>query len=199
MNIGIDVDGVLSDVADYQLKSGTRFFKKYGYAIIDENAFDVKDIFGCTEEERSKFGWKTIWTYILWYPATDNASKVIRKLKDEGHKIFIITGRVKVTERGLFGWLSRFILKNWLKRRKIPYHDIHFCNEHNAVRDKTVGCEKYNVDIMIEDKPDNIMALSKITKVICYDCGYNRDCGGENIFRARNWDEIYNLIKSFTI
>jgi uncharacterized HAD superfamily protein len=82
MNIGIDVDGVLADVADYQLKIGAPYFKKkYGYDVIDPNAFDVKDIFGCTEEERQKFGWQTIWTYIIKYPARENASQIIRKLQ----------------------------------------------------------------------------------------------------------------------
>jgi uncharacterized HAD superfamily protein len=85
-------------------------------------------------------------------------------------------------------------LKNWLKRRKIPYDDIFFCDEHRSVRDKTRACEKFGIDVMIEDKPENVTALSKTTKVICFGCAYNRGCGGENIARAADWDEIHNMI-----
>jgi uncharacterized HAD superfamily protein len=197
MNIGIDVDGVLSDVLDFQLKIGAAYFKKkYGYDVINPHVYDVKDIFGCTEKERQKFGWeRAVWSYMVCYPAIENASRVIRTLRAEGHKIYIITGRVKVTERGFVGWLSRFILTNWLKRRKIPYDEIFFCDEHHSVRDKTFGCEKYGVDVMVEDKPDNIMALSKLIKIVCFDAAYNRDCAGGNIFRARGWNEVYSLVK----
>jgi len=168
MNIGVDVDGVLTDVVDFQINVGSPYFKKkYGYDIINPNAFDVREIFGCTEEERQKFGWeKTFWHYIIHSPVTANASRIIQKLQSEGHKIYIITGRVFVTQNNFKGWLSRFTLKNWLKRRKIPYDDIFLCDEHNSVRDKTIGCEQYSIDVMIEDKPDNVVALSKITKVI---------------------------------
>jgi len=197
MNIGIDVDGVLSNVLEFQLKIGAPYFKKkYGYEIINPDAYDVKDIFGCTDEERNKFGWVVAaWHYMVRYPAVENASRVIKMLKNEGHKIYIITGRVKVTEKNFAGWLSRFILTNWLKRNKIPYDEIFFCDEHHSVRDKITGCEKYAVDVMVEDKPDNVMGLTKTTKIICFDMPYNRECGGENIIRVRDWNEVYSLIK----
>ena len=195
MTIGIDVDGVLADVSDYQLKIGAKFFmKKYGYGIIDPDAFDVKDIFGCTEQERRKFGWRTIWTYIIRYPARDNASEIICKLKSDGHKICIITGRVFAAKENFFGWLSRSLLKNWLKRRRIPYDEIFYCSEHYSERDKMLGCEKHAVNVMIEDNADNIMALRSCTRVICFDAAYNRDCEGENIARAKDWNEVYRLI-----
>jgi len=208
MNIGVDVDGVLADVADYQLRIGAPYFKeKFGREIIDPDAFDVRDIFGCTEKERMKFGWGTIWTYIIRYPARENASQVIRKLKDEGNRIYIIISRVYTTNpwhfgklfpsptKGLLCLLSRTILKSWLKRRGIPYDGIHYCSEHYA-SDKYSGCRRFSIDMMIEDKAENIIALSKMMKVICYDAPHNRNCEGNNISRAHDWDEVYELIKN---
>ena len=210
MNIGIDVDGVLADVADYQLRVGAPYFKeKFRREIIAPDAFDVRDIYGCTEEERKKFGLDTIWTYIARYPARENASQVIHKFKNEGNKIYLITGRVYVVNpwhfgkpfpsplRGLLCLLSRTILKNWLKRRKIPYDGIHYCSEHYT-SDKYSGCKRFSIDVMIEDKAENIIALSKEIKVICFDAPYNRTCEGENIMRAYNWDEVYELIKGLS-
>ena len=208
MNIGVDVDGVLTDVADYQLKLGVPFFKeKYGYEVVNPDAFDIKDIFGCTDAERRAFGKKTLWTYIFKYPAREEASQVIRKLRHEGHKIFIITSRVFTTtqsrmfcvlpspQESLLCLLSRAFLKNWLWRRKIPFDGIFFCSDQNAV-DKYLACKKCGADIIVEDKAENIMALSKITKVICFDAAYNRDCEGENISRVTDWGEVYRLIST---
>jgi uncharacterized HAD superfamily protein len=207
MNIGIDVDGVLVDLTDYQIGIGAPYFKKrYGYEIIDPKAYDVKDIFGCTEKERIKFGWRTIWKYIIRFPARDNASEVIRKLKNEGHRIIIITGRVYVKQNKSLGqiflppskrllrWIFRSTLKNWLKRRNIPYDEIVYCSEFNSHVEKYLACKEYEIGIMVEDKTEVIMALSTITKVICFDCTYNQDCEGENIIRAHDWKEVYRLI-----
>jgi uncharacterized HAD superfamily protein len=47
---------------------------------------------------------------------------------------------------------------------------------------------------MIEDKQENIEALSRHMKVICFDAPYNRNCEGENIMRAKDWDEVYELV-----
>ena len=96
--------------------------------------------------------------------------------------------------KGLLCLLSRTILKNWLKRRKIPYDGIHYCSEHYP-SDKYSGCRRFSTDVMIEDKAENIIALSKEMKGICFDAPYNRNCEGENIYRAHNWDEVYRLIK----
>jgi len=196
MNIGVDVDGVLTNLTDFQIGIGTPYFKrKYGRDVVNPNAYDVKDIFCCTDKERERFGWdRTLWRYMVRFPVRENASSVIRNLKNEGHKIYIITGRVFVTRNDFKGRVSRFLLKNWLKRRKILYDKIFFCCEHHSVRDKTIGCKKYDIDVMIEDKAENIMALSDFTKVVCFDAAYNRKCEGENIVRARDWEEVYNAI-----
>lgn len=196
MNIGVDVDGVLVELESYQIEVGGKFFKKkYGYNVINPAGFDVKDIFGCTEKERKSFWVRHIWKQIILRPARENSANVLKKLRDEGHKIYIITGRVYVTQKSFLGWLSRSILTNWFKRHKIAYDELFYCSEHHSVRDKAIGCEKYDVDVMIEDKAENITALSEFTKVICFDAAYNRDCAGANISRARDWDEVYSLIE----
>jgi len=195
MNIGVDVDGVLVEFESYQLEVGGVFFKKkYGYEIVDPAGFDVMDIFNCTEKERRSFWLRHIWKQVIIRHANENASEVLHRLKEEGHSLYIITGRVYVTQKSFLGWLSRTFLKNWLKRYKIPYDDIYYCSEKKSEIDKALGCEKYKIDVMIEDKTENIMTLSKFTKVICFDAAHNRSCEGENIVRVKNWDEVYTSV-----
>jgi uncharacterized HAD superfamily protein len=58
---------------------------------------------------------------------------------------------------------------------------------------KTVCIEKH-VEVLIDDEPENINSVAGIAMVICFDTSYNRECGGENIFRVRSFEEAYNLI-----
>ena len=46
MRIGIDVDGVLTNLQDYQLKYGKKYFGEN--VVINENGYDIQDIFGCS-------------------------------------------------------------------------------------------------------------------------------------------------------
>ena len=51
------------------------------------------------------------------------------------------------------------------------------------------------IDIMIDDTPKNIKAISNVIPVICYNSNYNKLCEGSNIIRCYSWYDIYNTIK----
>ena len=46
-NIGIDIDGVLRNLGQFQLKYGKKYFKNYDEKNIDETKIEIKDIFKC--------------------------------------------------------------------------------------------------------------------------------------------------------
>ena len=83
------------------------------------------------------------------------------------------------------------IVKDWLQKNKIYYDSLIFSTE-----DKLDICIKNNINIMIEDKVDNINKISTKIPVICFNAGYNEECKGENIFRVYTWYDIYNTIKN---
>ena len=87
----------------------------------------------------------------------------------------------------------RFLMRNWLWRNGIQYDEIIFCD--NDIPDsKRTACIDKSIDVMIDDEPVNIEAIVPITKVICFDASYNRECDGADIKRAQAWDEILLLI-----
>ncbi|MCI9434118.1 MAG: hypothetical protein HFI86_02420 [Bacilli bacterium] len=196
LNIGVDVDGVLADIEKYQLKYGKKYFNKIDEKNINYEGFDIREIFNCTNSEREKFWIKYIWNYCIKEPARKNASIVLRKLHDEGNKIYIITGRAHVTENNIVGEIFRKMLYAWLYNEKIPYDDITLCSEKDSEVDKYAACQKYNIDVMIEDKYENVMRLQEITKVLCFDAKYNQKCIGNNIIRVYSFNEVYNQIKT---
>lgn len=109
------------------------------------------------------FGSKAIYDYVK-IPPRDFACEVIKKLKEKGNTICIITNRTSdlsycniTTEE-----MKKIVIK-WLKENLIHYDELIFSNG-----DKTKFIIDNKIDVMIEDNPKNIKAISKIIPVICY-------------------------------
>lgn len=195
MNIGIDIDGVLTNIAEFALEKGLEFCKETGKGkLIKMSSYDTKEAFGWDQETDDAFWKKYLFLYAEENPVIDKAPENIKKLKEDGHKLYIITARglagpdvknIEIRDK------MRNTVKNWLDKNDIVYDDLIFTTEDKsqAIRDK-------KIDIMIDDSPYNLKDLSKITKMICYDWPYNRDVNNENIYRCYNWDEIYKYIKN---
>ena len=195
MNIGIDLDGVLTDIQSFNLKHAPPFFKKkFKRDVADENPYDIRDIFKCPENEYRAYWKRYLFTYAIFEPARKGSKAFTQKLRNDGHNVYIISKRVFTCQDSLLGKLMRCIVRNWLWRNGIWYNEIVFCD--NDISDsKGTACVEKNIDVMIDDEPVNIEAIAPITKVICFDTSYNRNCEGANIYRAYNWDEVYSMIK----
>lgn len=189
MRIGFDVDGVLTNLEKYQLEYGKKYFKDAKN--IDETAYDICDIFHCSREEREKFWTKYIWKYCLTEPIRKDAKKLIDKLKEEGHQVYIITGRAHTTEDNMIGALFRKMLETWLKKNDIQYDGIYYCSEDNNSDEKYNTCKELGIDIMIEDKKENIEKINEVSKVICVNSSYNKTVE-DSIIRVDNFGEMYN-------
>ncbi len=193
MNIGIDIDGVLTNDDDYILDCTTKFCYEKGLKLFDDpykyeyRKFDW-DINTLNEYRNEYFFWK----YIDEEPARKFASEVIKKLKADGHKIYIITGRHKAVEQSETGEMMREKISNWLKNNDIIYDELVF-----TVTPKIPDIKKRNIDIMIEDSPETIPMISEISHVLCYDTRYNRNLECNNMTRVFSWYDIYIKINEF--
>ena len=190
MNIGIDIDGVLTDFQRETMDYGAKMCveEKWPININEKEYWEVK-AFNWTEEQRKKFWDKYFVKYLEETSARTFAAEVIEKLQQEGNNIVLITAR---TEEDMppedYGKMQQ-ITKDWLKAKNIKYDKIIFEKE------KMQPCIENNIDVMIEDSPKNIEKLSKQIKVIKFDCQYNKDVNNENITTAYSWYHIYNIIK----
>ena len=196
MNIGIDIDGVLTNDDDYILD----FTSKYCYEH-DLKGFDNANLY-----EYRKLNWdentindyrkEYFLNYIKNEPARKFASEVIKKLRDEENKIFIISARYKTAEYGKINNENvRECTLDWLKKNKIEYDKIIFTKPP-----KVNEILENKIDIMIEDSPTTINELVKVVKVLYYDTRYNRSIEHENITRVYSWYDIYmkiNEMKEF--
>lgn len=94
MNIGIDIDGVLTDVRQFMIDAGLKYCKDNNKGkIVNPNGFNSDDIFNWDKETDTDFWVKNIFSYAENNPVINDASENIKKLKNDGHNIYIITAR----------------------------------------------------------------------------------------------------------
>ena len=194
MRIGIDIDGVLTDIERFQLDYGSKyFFENYKSGKIQNpNGYEILDIFSCNTDQDEGYWKEYLEIYATKEKSRPFANEVIAKLKEDGHEIYIITARFLTERNDELGDKMRNIVINWLSENCISYDRIIFSPE-----DKRKICLENNIEIMIEDAPKNIMELSSVLpKVICFDARYNQECKGENIIRCYSWYDIYDEFKN---
>lgn len=191
MNIGVDVDGVLADIVSYQLKYGKEYFGgKLHREIKNPKGYDICDIFDCTGEERDKFWIRYIWAYCLDEPMTKGAKEFAQMMHGQGHKIYVVTGRAHTTEQGMTGKIFRWMLKRWLCKNHFHYDDIFYCSETNSAADKYDVCIQNGIDVLIDDKAENLLALKDKVKIYCYPAVWNEDNRELDRYRISGFDDL---------
>jgi len=203
--IGLDMDGVLVDLANYQFSKGIPFFSKLksipaNKIIKDEKAYDVEDVFGVSHAHRTLFWAKYIWGYCLTQPAREDASQITHKWHNEGRKVKIITSRVYVDLNNPWGELFRKMVYYWLDKNNIYYDEVVFCSEEYAAFDKYEVCKNNDVKLMIDDKIDNINMIARNNIVLAYDNPWNQELEETEIIkRIHNFKQADDFIKKYEL
>lgn len=190
MKIGIDIDGVLTNDDDYILSCTSKycyennlkgFIDPYGY---EYNKFDWDE--QMIDDYRDKY----FGEYIDNEPIRKYAGEVIKKLKEDGHEIFIITGRNKTYEDTEDGENMRIRVKNWLEKNDVVYDKLVF-----AKVPKIKELKENQIELMIEDSPTTIPIIKDVVKkVLCFDTRYNQEVKFDNVTRVFSWYDIYMKI-----
>lgn len=114
----------------------------------------------------------------------DGALKYINKLKEDGHEIYVITGRSKKYYDDPYKFSY-----NYLKQNNIPFDKL-------ITDAKTKGdvCEQERIDLFVDDNLNN-----------CYDIKrHNIDClvfdhllnkGNNDFKRVYNFEDVYNYVR----
>ena len=177
MNIGIDLDGVVYDTEN--------MFRAWS------QIFDLKhEKIGMTKPEEIKAQKRYKWT-------NDNikaflevsVKKVVETAQIMPFAKEVLCAIAKVNDIYFITRRSGVeidITKKRLKKDGIPYKTIKFC-----VTDKSKECEKENIDIMIEDRPEEIKKLTKKgIKCFYYFDTVKRSLKDKNVTEVRNWGDI---------
>lgn len=192
MRIGIDIDGVLTNYENFIKAYGTKYSYENNISMqeLDFTQYDEKKAFHWTKEQYRDF-----WTkYLLWYAtkylARENASEVLQILKNEGHKIYIITARNNEELPDDKKEQMKQIVKQWLEENHILYDQLIFSGES-----KLSVCMENKIEIMVDDSPFVLEEVGKCIPVICFDAEYNKNIKGME--RIHSWYELLNKIHDF--
>lgn len=190
MRIGIDIDGVLTDIERFQIDYGSKYcFENNIGEITNPNGYRVFELFGNDKTLNKQFWNQYREIYGIKEKIRPFAAEVISKLKKDGNEIYIITARYFTNENSKKGEETRNIVKNWLKDNNVVYDKLIFSGEN-----KVHICSENKIDLMIDDSVDNVNNISTIIPVICFDARYNKECKGKNIIRCYSWYDIYAKI-----
>ena len=193
MNIGLDVDGVLTDFEWFLDFYARKLFGKKFQS--DKEQYKFEDRFFCSSKDEVRFYARYLWRYIHKIPICEGAAAVIRALREQGNKIYIITARALASSRkNPISLMMRNILKKWLEKNGVEYDEILFVSSSNSVIEKCALAKCLKLDYFIEDAPYNIRELAKITKVICMTANYNLNI--PNIYYALDFGEVFHIIST---
>lgn len=189
MNIGIDIDGVLTNIQDYVFEYGSKFAYENGKDLknLEKTKYETSEIFNWQIDEDRDFWNKIFIEYAKNERPRFFASEVINKLRKK-HKIYLITARSDDNKDG-DGNQKQIseITKKWLEKNNIYYDGIFFPGV-----DKREIVKSKKIDIMIEDSAENIELLKPHTKIIVFDAIYNKDV--KCYARVNSWYEILYYI-----
>lgn len=190
MNIGIDIDGVLTNDDDYILDSVSKYCYEHQLKGFDHpDLYEYKKL-NWDKEQINNYRKEYFLNYVKNEPARKFASEVIKKLRKDGHKIFIISARHKTAENGEINQENiRQCTLDWLKKNDIEYDQAIFTKIP-----KVKEIIENKIDLMIEDSPTTINELVKVVKVLYYDTRYNKEIKHKNIIRVYSWYDIYMKI-----
>jgi uncharacterized HAD superfamily protein len=196
MRIGVDVDGVLTDIERYMWDHGSKYLAEKNIPVsIDHAEYHTIDMFAWGKEMDKSF-WRLVYDdYCTNCVIRGFAAEVISKLIKEGHQIYLITARhPEEDDTPKNKKKSDRMLIKWLKKNKVKYDKLIFTQA-----DKLQYCLDNKIDIMIEDCPKNIKQISKNIPMICMHCNYNAKVRGKNIIRCHSSYEIYDRINSVAV
>ena len=116
------------------------------------------------------------------------AADKIRKLKEEGNKIYLITARWDIKTENI-----EEITKQWLKDNNVEYDEF-FMN----AEDKAKIVNEKNIDVFIDDSFDNCKktAYESKAKVFLMDTRVNQNLQDKKIERVYSWPHLYQEIKN---
>ena len=195
MNIGIDIDNVISNFDEALLEEYLKHDNDLrGTGIVNKALHITHGMFDWTEKEEREFYLANIERIVKTLNVKDGAKEYIDKLKQDGHNIFIITGR----DNGEYTNPVEMTQK-WLKENNIYYDKLIFTNAYkNDKHGKTEKCFENNIDIMVDDSVH-----------ICKDCMENNITTllmdrvvtrkEKGMTRVKDWKEIYEFISNYKI
>lgn len=193
MNIGIDIDDTISDTFEVQFNQAQYYtintLKRDGKIreLTNINShFYNRYLHSWSQEEEMNFFTKYYKECLEKIRPKMYAVETIKKLKEEGNKIILITAR--------FNWVNvnvEEVTLKWLKDNNIEYDKLII----NAL-DKSKIAVDNKIDVFLDDSFENCINVSRCNiKTYIMDSRVNRTLSDDKVERVYSWPHFYQKIK----
>lgn len=177
LRIGVDIDGCLNYFGEELEKY---LVEHYNLDLSKDYKYNLLEAVGIITKEQQNQFWRTTEHEFENIDSQKGCSKYLNDLKQK-NTVIIITAR---------GYDYSILTCNWLKKKEINYDEILFNTEN-----KIDACKWKNIDVMIEDNPNNALAVAEGgIKVLLMNNKYNKNIEHKNIIRCNDWLDIYNKL-----
>ena len=194
MNIGIDIDDTIANTYDVLFNYAQNYtINDMGKEIKDANRNSIthmycKDFHDWNKKEETEFLDKYYERMVLKVQPKMYAVENIRKLKESGEQIYLITARFLSDKFDV-----EKLTKDWLEKYNIPYDKL-ILNSQN----KVIVAKENDIDIFVDDSIKNCTEMANVgIKTYMMDTIINKDFEGENIERVYSWPHLYQKIENY--
>ena len=179
--IAFDIDGCVNCIKEDLMRLGKDYFAPY-HATFHEDGYYLREIYaGAPEEAYARF-WELYGYDIYTAPPKEYVYETIQYVKQKGIPACYITTRD--VNKTFGGQSFSKITEQWLEKYRIAL-PVYYR------KDKDRAAQELQVELMVEDKPANILKLQHVTRVLIYKHPYNSNMQGEFV---NNWQEIKERI-----
>ena len=188
MKIGVDVDGVIIN-SDESIRVHAELFDLFNSKDkgiqVKEGIVLAEEMYDWSEEERKEFITKRLHEAIYNAPYVPGAIKILKKLKEDGHELILITARGTLIPE----------LKEETEQR-IKESGLEFTKKYYKQNRKVDIALAEDIDVMIDDRASICKAMSDNKIHGLYLRDINRPIFEENEYfhEVNNWGEIYRFI-----
>ncbi|MFQ5961729.1 MAG: HAD family hydrolase [Candidatus Methylomirabilales bacterium] len=183
LRIGVDVDDVLADSLPEYLSA---FNRRFGLQIpVSEAGWEVfrrhPDI--PAEEIRAFFAELYHADFLGSRPLVPGAREGVEQLHQAGHRLFIITGRLRS---------DREITERWIETRGLSafFQEIVDRDRLDAPLHKRQAAEQFRLDVLLEDEYEVALAAAEVSaRVLLFDRPWNRGSLPSHVFRIHSWPD----------
>ena len=188
MKIGIDIDDVLADSLPHYTQA---FNQRFGLQIdLADAAWRIFDRFPrvSRQEAHDFFSGLIEAGFFSSRPLMPGAKEAVESLAEDGHRLFIITGRAPQDEAVTRRWLTHAGL---LSRFEAVIHKA----REPVGRHKSGAASELQLDVFIEDELAVAIAVAETAvPVLLFDRPWNQGMLPGNLRRVRSWAEALSEI-----
>jgi len=188
MRIGIDLDDVLVDSLPHYLRA---FNQRFGFTIdLADAAWRMfRKYPQIPRQEIDEFFSELIeGGFFTSRPLLPGAREAMERLADDGHHLFIVTGRSPKDEA---------ITRNWLNQVGLARHFSGLVHQgiEPVGRYKSEAASELRLDLFIEDELAVAIAIAEADiPVLLYDRPWNQGTLLDHVRRVRSWTEVLTHI-----